>query len=76
MDRKIPNDIVVPTNDIPALRKSIEFVLKLDNKNKQIILAEQKEYIVQRWNIEIWSNKILDLYRASLKTFIFRGSPY
>jgi glycosyltransferase involved in cell wall biosynthesis len=62
MDRKIPDEIIVPVDDISALQQSIEFVLKLDDKSKQNILAEQKKYIVQRWNIDIWSNKIISMY--------------
>jgi len=62
MDRKIPNEIVVPVNNIPALREKIEYTLNLSENAQQAILAEQKEYIVQRWNIDIWSNKIIDMY--------------
>jgi len=62
MDRKIPNDIIVPVNDISALQQSVEFVLNLDDKCKQNILAEQKKYIVQHYNIDVWSNKIINMY--------------
>jgi glycosyltransferase involved in cell wall biosynthesis len=62
MDRKIPNDINVPTNDVFALRQCIELTLSLTDSSKQTILTLQKEYIVQRWNIIIWSNKIINMY--------------
>jgi glycosyltransferase involved in cell wall biosynthesis len=62
MDRKLPNDLVVPVNDVQALRQSIEYALVLSDNAKQAILAEQKKYITERWNIDIWSKKIIDMY--------------
>jgi len=62
IDRKMPNDFVVPVNDFHALQQCIEYALNLDEKTKQAILSEQKKYITERWNIDIWSNKIIDMY--------------
>jgi glycosyltransferase involved in cell wall biosynthesis len=62
MDRDLPNDLIVPVNDVQALRKSIEYVLNLPDNKKKAILAEQKNYITERWNIDIWSKKIIDMY--------------
>jgi glycosyltransferase involved in cell wall biosynthesis len=61
-DRKMPNDLVVPVNDIIALQQKIEYVLNMDYNTKQNILGKQKQYIVQRWNIDIWSEKIINMY--------------
>ena len=66
MDRNLPNDFVVPVNDITALRQCIESVLALTDSEKRNIVSEQKKYIIQNWNIDIWSNKIINLYIENL----------
>ena len=62
MDRKIPGELVVRVNDVPALRQCIESALNLSDNDQQAALTVQKEYIVQRWNIDIWSDKIINMY--------------
>ena len=62
MDRNIPNDIAFPLNDISALQKNIIRVLNQPTDIKKAILKKQKEYIISRWNIGVWSNKMLDMY--------------
>ena len=62
MDRKLPNDFVVPVNDIEALRQCIESVLKISEIERKIIVSEQKKYIVKKWNIDIWGNNIINMY--------------
>jgi glycosyltransferase involved in cell wall biosynthesis len=66
MDRKIPNELVVPVNDIHALRQSMEYALNLADNTKQDITTEQKKFVIARWNINIWSGKIIDLYSQLL----------
>ncbi|MDR0441857.1 MAG: glycosyltransferase family 4 protein [Treponema sp.] len=58
----LPNDIIVPKGDIPALQQSIEYVLNQTDVWKKTIIKEQKEYVLSQWNIDIWNNKIIDLY--------------
>jgi len=62
MNRNLPNDFVVPVNDSDALRQCIESVLLLPAQEKKAIVSEQKEYIMQRWNIDIWSNSVINMY--------------
>ena len=62
MNRKLPHDLVVPVNDILALRQNIISLLNQSELDKQNILAEQKKYIIQRWNIDVWSNNIMNMY--------------
>ena len=62
MDRKIPGELVVPVNDVSDLRQCIESALTSAGENQKALLAAQKEYIVQRWNINIWSDKIINMY--------------
>ncbi|MDR2554012.1 MAG: glycosyltransferase family 4 protein [Fibromonadaceae bacterium] len=62
MDRNIPDDIIFPLNDISALQKSIISVLNQAPDAKKAALKKQREYIVSRWNIGIWSNKMLNMY--------------
>jgi len=62
MNRGLPFDMVVSISDVTALQKSIISVLSMTDVEKQAILSEQKEYIVKRWNIDIWSDKILKMY--------------
>jgi glycosyltransferase involved in cell wall biosynthesis len=69
MNRKIPNDIVFPLNDVSALRNSIISVLSRTDDLKDTILKEQKEYIIPRWNVGIWSKNILNMYWETLTKF-------
>jgi glycosyltransferase involved in cell wall biosynthesis len=62
MDRKIPDETVVPVNNINALRQSIISTLNLTDTAKHTILEKQKEYIVQQWNVGIWSENIINMY--------------
>lgn len=62
MDRKLPYDIKFPVNDIFSLQQNIISVLNKNNSEIQIMLSEQKEYIVKKWNIDIWSDKVLNMY--------------
>jgi glycosyltransferase involved in cell wall biosynthesis len=69
MNRKIPGDMVFPLNDISALRNGIITILNQTNKLKETILKEQKEYIVPRWNVGVWSKNILNMYWETLTKF-------
>jgi glycosyltransferase involved in cell wall biosynthesis len=62
MDRKIPDDIVFPLSDISALQKNIISVLNQATDIKKATLKNQREYIISRWNVGVWSNKTLDMY--------------
>jgi len=66
MDRKLPNDFVVPVNDVPALRLCMEKVLTIPESELKDIVSEQKKYITEKWNIDIWSDKIIKLYNDVL----------
>ena len=65
-DRNLPNDFVVPLNDSNSLRYCIESVLSLTENEKISIISKQKNYIIQKWNINIWSNNIINMYLNSL----------
>jgi len=67
MDRGLPNDIVVSVDDIFSLQQKIEFVLSLDSDSKEKILSEQKKYVLQHWSIDIWTNKIINMYLDIIK---------
>jgi len=65
-DRELPNDFVVPVNNSNALRQCIESVLSLSENEKKEIISKQKNYIMQKWNIDIWSNNIINMYQNLL----------
>jgi len=67
MDRNIPDDMVFHLNDIPALQKSVIDVLNRPTDIKEATLKKQREYIVSRWNVGVWSNKMLDMYLQPAK---------
>jgi len=66
MNRNLPYDFVVPVNDSDALRQCIESVLSFSDDKKKTIICEQKKYIMQNWNIDIWSNNIINMYLDQL----------
>jgi len=62
MDRGLPHDIKFPINDVSSFRECIISILNKPKDEKDIILSEQKEYIVKKWNIDTWSDKIINMY--------------
>jgi glycosyltransferase involved in cell wall biosynthesis len=69
INRNMPNENIVPVNDTIALQKAIELVLTQNPENKQQILKEQKEFILSRWNIDIWNSKVIDMYLDTVNEF-------
>ena len=61
MNRNIPNEIVIPADDAFALQQAILSFLN-DKNDKSAILERQKNYIISKWNIDIWSKNISDMY--------------
>jgi glycosyltransferase involved in cell wall biosynthesis len=68
MDRGLPDELVVPVNNIPALREKIEFALNTPpDFNRSLVLAKQREYIIANFPVEKWSGEIYNLYTNVLK---------
>jgi hypothetical protein len=51
------------------LRNCIISALSRADDLKETILKEQKEYIIPRWDVGVWSKNILNMYLETLTKF-------
>jgi glycosyltransferase involved in cell wall biosynthesis len=69
MDRGLPDELVAPVNNVPALREKIKFALDPPpDFNRRRILGRQREYITANFSVEKWSGEIYSLYADVLRT--------